>query len=159
MEELDFPFKDENQADDLLISLFNKRRDEGRVPEVGPLKISVKTACCYLDKNYNLLNLCKALDNLMMYKGVIDEKGFPVIEKTKIESIKYTKVDNEILVKNSKKNNNFFNSINVLVKIRKDKNINLMIFTNGRITCTGSLYDDDGYNYGSRITSPYYLLY
>ena len=62
----------------------------------------------------------------------------------------YTKTEEEgssgILVKNSKSNNNFYNSICITVCIRENKNINLMIFTNGRITCTGSKNDDDGYN-------------
>jgi TATA-box binding protein (TBP) (component of TFIID and TFIIIB) len=68
-----------------------------------------------------------------------------------IKTVNYTKVetdidDDKILVKNSKSNNNFYNSICFSINIRENKNINLMIFTNGRITCTGSKNDDDGLN-------------
>ena len=145
MEDFDIPFKEDNGNDDLILSFLKKTNvSEGRIPEVGPLKISVKTACCYIDKEYDIKKLCVEIDNLLKNRNKIDKDGFRIGKKTRIQEIKYTKDNDQILVKNSKKNKNFFNSVNIKVKIRDDKDINLMIFTNGRMTCTGSLHDSDG---------------
>lgn len=145
MEDFDIPFKEDNGNEDLILSFLKKSKlEEGRIPEVGPLKISVKTACCYIDKEYDIKRLCGEVDNLLKNRNKIDKDGFRVGKKTRIQEIKYTKENDQILVKNSKKNKNFFNSVNIKVNLRENKDINLMIFTNGRITCTGSLYDSDG---------------
>ena len=107
------------------------------IPEAHSLNISVKTACCYINVIYNMKLMCRKLE---------EKIGTPDFL---IKSINYTKVetdniDDKILVKNSKLNNNFYNSICISVQIRDNKYINLMIFTNGRITCTGSKNDNDG---------------
>lgn len=147
MEDFDFdiPFKEETGNEDYILSFLRKNKVETKeIPPVGELKISVKTACCYIDKQYDIKKLCVEVDNLLKNRNKIDKDGFRIGKKTRIQEIRYTKEDDQILVKNSKKNKNFFNSVNIKVNVRENKDINLMIFTNGRITCTGSLYDSDG---------------
>ena len=124
--------------EEMLLSILEKKSKKTiDLPEVGCLNISVKTACCYIDKIYNIKKMAQIIEQKIK------------IDNSKIKAINYTKTEEEgssgILVKNSKSNNNFYNSICLTVCIRENKNINLMIFTNGRITCTGSKNDDDGF--------------
>jgi TATA-box binding protein (TBP) (component of TFIID and TFIIIB) len=127
----------EDEEDMLLSILEKKNKKKIELPEVGFLNISVKTACCYIDKTYNIKKMAQSIEEKIKKDSSI------------LKAINYTKTEEEgasgILVKNSKSNNNFYNSICITVCIRENKNINLMIFTNGRITCTGSKNDDDGY--------------
>jgi len=137
-----------NEAENILLSILEKKNtDEMDIPPVGELNISVKTACCYINKSYNIKKMCMKFEEILKKYNSIDADGHRMGENTCIKSINYTKADETeegILVKNSKANNNFYNSICISIKIRQDKCINLMIFTNGRITCTGSQQDDDG---------------
>ena len=137
------------EAEDILISIMEKNKsNSNEIPNFGELNISVKTACCYINKPYNIKKMCKKLEDMLKKFNTINEDGERKGIGSVIKSINYTKVDSSeegIIVKNSKANNNFYNSICISVKIREDKCINLMIFTNGRITCTGSKNDDDGY--------------
>jgi TATA-box binding protein (TBP) (component of TFIID and TFIIIB) len=124
--------------EELLLSILEKKcKKKIELPEVGSLNISVKTACCYIDKIYNIKKMAQSIEKKIKNDCSI------------LKAINYTKTEEEgasgILVKNSKSNNNFYNSICITVCIRENKNINLMIFTNGRITCTGAKNDDDGY--------------
>jgi TATA-box binding protein (TBP) (component of TFIID and TFIIIB) len=127
-----------NQHEEMMMRiLLRKKNNPVDIPEAQSLNISVKTACCYINVKYNMKLMCRKLEEK------VGTPNFP------IKTINYTKVetdviDDKILVKNSKLNNNFYNSICISVKIRENKCINLMIFTNGRITCTGSKNDDDG---------------
>jgi TATA-box binding protein (TBP) (component of TFIID and TFIIIB) len=127
-----------NQHEEMMMRiLLRKKNNPVDIPEAHSLNISVKTACCYINVKYNMKLMCRKLEEKV---GTLD---FP------IKTVNYTKVetdivDDKILVKNSKLNNNFYNSICISVQIREKKCINLMIFTNGRITCTGSKNDDDG---------------
>ena len=137
---MEFPiFNIINEDDEeMLLSILEKKSKKTiDLPEVGCLNISVKTACCYIDKIYNIKKMAQIIEQKIK------------IDNSKIKAINYTKTEEEgssgILVKNSKSNNNFYNSICLTVCIRENKNINLMIFTNGRITCTGSKNDDDGF--------------
>ena len=136
------------EAEDILISILEKNKNNSIiVPSAANLNISVKTACCYINKPYNIKKMCMKLETMLKKYNTINEDGERQGESSCIKSINYTKVDSTeegIIVKNSKANNNFYNSICISVKIREDKCINLMIFTNGRITCTGSKQDNDG---------------
>ena len=135
-------------AEDILLSILEKRNhSKNEIPGVGNLNISVKTACCYINQSYNIKKMCMKFEEMLKKHNTINDDGERQGIGTVIKSINYTKADETedgILVKNSKANNNFYNSICISVKIRQDKFINLMIFTNGRITCTGSKNDDDG---------------
>ena len=142
-----------NEIENVLISVLEKNKSVTEIPKEGSLNISVKTACCSISKKYNIKKMCVKLEEMLKNYNTISPDGTRKGEYTPINSIDYTKIsgkdeegDNEegILVKNSKANNNFYNSISISVRIRADKCINLMIFTNGRITCTGSKNDDDG---------------
>jgi len=136
-----------NDTEELLLSILDKNKiTKKEMPPVGDLNISVKTACCYIDKKYNIKKLTQYIEKLIKDCNTFNSQGKAKHKKTPITSINYTKTtdDDGILVKNSKANNNFYNSICISVQVREDKNINLMIFTNGRITCTGSKNDDDG---------------
>ena len=137
---MEFPnYNTINDAEEeMLLSILEKKNKKiCELPIFGGLNISVKTACCYIDKLYNIKKMAQYIEQKIK------------IDNSKIKAINYTKTDEEgssgILVKNSKSNNNFYNSICMTVNIRENKNINLMIFTNGRITCTGSKNDDDGF--------------
>ena len=149
---MDFPtpsFVDINSIKDsesLLLSILEKNsKNIINIPPVGQLNISVKTACCFIDKKYDIKKMAQKVDELLKDYNTFTPDGKRKVSDSPIIAINYTKdSDNDIVVKNSKTNNNFYNSICVTVKIRDDKNINLMIFTNGRITCTGSKNDDDG---------------
>jgi len=136
-------------AEDILISILEKNKNCGEeAPPAAELNISVKTACCYINKPYNIKKMCMKLEENLKKFNTFNEDGERLGIGSVIKSINYTKVDSSeegIIVKNSKSNNNFYNSICISIKIRKDKCINLMIFTNGRITCTGSKNDDDGF--------------
>jgi len=136
------------KVENILLSILGKREEvSSDPPQEGELNISVKTACCYIDKPYNIKKMCMKLEEKIKNYNTIGDDGLRKGKISAIKDVKYTKVDDEedgILVKNSKANNNFYNSISIPVKIRQDKTINLMIFTNGRITCTGSKNDDDG---------------
>lgn len=135
-------------AEDILLSILRKpKMDPSEIPPVGELNISVKTACCHINKSYNIKKMCVKIEEMLKKHNTISEEGERKGIGSVIKSVNYTKVDSTeegIIVKNSKANNNFYNSICISVKIRQDKCINLMIFTNGRITCTGSKQDDDG---------------
>lgn len=137
-----------NDTEEILLSILEKNKITNKeIPQVGNLNISVKTACCYIDKKYNIKKLTQYIEKLIKDCNTIKSNGKPKHPKTPIQSINYTKnldEDDGILVKNSKANNNFYNSICISVAVRENKNINLMIFTNGCITCTGSKNDDDG---------------
>lgn len=137
--EPDFIDKINENEEMMLRILMRKKENPKNIPDANPLKISVKTACCYINVKYNMKQMCRKLEERL------GELNNP------IKTVNYTKVetdidDDKILVKNSKSNNNFYNSICISINIRENKNINLMIFTNGRITCTGSKNDDDGLN-------------
>jgi TATA-box binding protein (TBP) (component of TFIID and TFIIIB) len=137
--EPDFIDKINENEEMMLRILMRKKENPKNIPSAHPLKISVKTACCYINVKYNMKQMCRKLEERL---GEVNNP---------IKTINYTKVetdidDDKILVKNSKSNNNFYNSICISINIRENKNINLMIFTNGRITCTGSKNDDDGLN-------------
>lgn len=135
-------------AEDILLSILEKRNDSNlELPPVGELNISVKTACCYINQPYNIKKMCFKIEEMLKKYNTFNDDGERKGIGSVIKSINYTKADESeegIIVKNSKANNNFYNSICISVKIRQDKLINLMIFTNGRITCTGSKNDDDG---------------
>lgn len=135
-------------AEDILLSILEKDKPTTLdVPSAGELNISVKTACCYINQPYNIKKMCVKMEEMLKKFNTVNENGERQGIGSVIKSISYTKVDSTedgIIVKNSKSNNNFYNSICISVKIRQDKCINLMIFTNGRITCTGSKKDDDG---------------
>jgi len=141
-----------DEIENMLLSILSKNTQKvSEVPKEGELNISVKTACCYIDRPYNIKKMCVKIEDLLKNYNTITADGERKGPYTPIKSINYTKVDNPdnleeggILVKNSKANNNFYNSICISVKIRQEKCINLMIFTNGKITCTGSKNDDDG---------------
>lgn len=131
-----------NKNEEMLLSILEKQNINNiELPLVGELKISVKTACCFIDQPYHIKKMAQKIEKVINDTDR-QKEVMPLI------SIKYTKTTDEadegILVKNSKANNNFYNSICISVNIRENKNINLMIFTNGRITCTGSKNDDDG---------------
>jgi len=137
---MDFPIYNtiNDDEEEMLLSILEKKsKKKIELPEVGCLNISVKTACCYIDKIYNIKKMAQSIEQKIKKDSSI------------LKAINYTKTEEEgasgILVKNSKSNNNFYNSICITVCIRENKNINLMIFTNGRITCTGAKNDDDGY--------------
>ena len=137
--EPDFIDKINENEEMMLRILMRKKENPKNIPDAHPLKISVKTACCYINVKYNMKLMCRKLEERL---GEVNNP---------IKTVNYTKVetdidDDKILVKNSKSNNNFYNSICFSINIRENKNINLMIFTNGRITCTGSKNDDDGLN-------------
>ncbi len=137
--EPDFIDKINKNEEMMLRILMRKKENPKNIPDAHPLKISVKTACCYINVKYNMKLMCRKLEEKL---GEVNNP---------IKTVNYTKVetdidDDKILVKNSKSNNNFYNSICFSINIRENKNINLMIFTNGRITCTGSKNDDDGLN-------------
>jgi len=136
-------------AEDILISILEKNKNcSDEVPKAAELNISVKTACCYINVPYNIKKMCFKLEESLKKFNTFNEEGERQGPGSVIKSINYTKADateDGILVKNSKANNNFYNSICISIRIRQDKCINLMIFTNGRITCTGSKNDDDGY--------------
>ena len=135
-----------NDSEKLLLSILEKNSGKiSSIPSVGNLNISVKTACCHINKNYNIKKMAQKIDGLLKEYNTFTSDGKRKNKNSPIIGINYTKdSEDDILVKNSKANNNFYNSICVTVKIRDDKNINLMIFTNGRITCTGSKNDNDG---------------
>jgi len=135
-------FNQINDSEEMLLSILDKNNFKNNIlPLVGELNISVKTACCYIDQSYHIKKMAQIIEKIINNQD--KKEDFPLI------AINYTKTTEEgdggILVKNSKANNNFYNSICITVKIRENKNINLMIFTNGRITCTGSKNDDDGF--------------
>lgn len=137
--EPDFVDKINENEEMMLRILMRKKENPKNIPNAHSLNISVKTACCYINVKYNMKQMCRKLEERL------GEPNYP------IKTVNYTKVetdidDDKILVKNSKSNNNFYNSICISINIRENKNINLMIFTNGRITCTGSKNDDDGLN-------------
>ena len=136
-------------AEPILMKILEKNQLLNKtMPEVGELNISVKTACCCIDKPYNIKKLTQKVEKLIKDSQTFKSDGKRVGKKTPIKAIKFTKTDDTdeqgILVKNSKANSNFYNSVSISVEIRKEKCINLMIFTNGRITCTGSKEDNDG---------------
>lgn len=135
-------FNQINDSEEMLLSILEKNNFKNNIlPLVGELNISVKTACCHIDQSYHIKKMAQVIEKII--NNPDKKEDFPLI------AINYTKTTEEgdggILVKNSKANNNFYNSICITVKIRENKNINLMIFTNGRITCTGSKNDDDGF--------------
>ena len=117
---------------------------EDYVPRHSELQISVKTATCNLNVSYDIPMLCKEIDDLLKNRNKINSDGKRKGGYTHIQNVIYTKIDKNILTKNSKSNNNFFNSISIVVNIREKKNINLKLFTNGKITCTGCKFDEDG---------------
>lgn len=136
-----------DKNEDFLLSILKKKDTvEVNIPKHSKINISTKTANCRINANFNIKNMCKEIDNLLKNKNKVDSNGKRKVIKSNITKIKYSKTsDNkDILVKNSKINNNFFNSITVGVNIRQDKDICLMIFTNGLITCTGCKNDEDG---------------
>jgi len=136
------------EAEEIILSILKKHKNKlSDIPECGELNISVKTACCYINKKYDIKKMCVKLEEMLKNYNTINPDGTRKGQSSMIKKITYTKDEtdeNGILVKNSKANNNFYNSISISVKIRQDKLINLMIFTNGRITCTGAKHDDDG---------------
>lgn len=155
VETIDFPvpnfvdMKKIEEAEPILMNILEKKQLLSKVmPEVGELNISVKTACCSFDAPYNIKKLTQYVEQLIKDSKTLRADGKRVGKKTPIKGIKFTKTDDTeeegILVKNSKANSNFYNSVSISVEIRPEKCINLMIFTNGRITCTGSKEDNDG---------------
>ena len=137
--------KNKDKEELLLYILRNKNISSGEnIPRHCELQISVKTATCNLNIFYNIPKLCQEIDNLLKNRNKITADGKRKGGPTHIQNIKYSKVDKNILTKNSKSNNNFFNSISIVINIREKKNINLKLFTNGKITCTGCKFDEDG---------------
>lgn len=146
-------FEESSDVEDILMSVFEKKSVKEEIPKEGELKISVKTACCSINKKYNIKKMCAKMEEVLNNYSTITPEGKRNGPFTPITKIDYTKIENTnqefageegILVRNSRANNNFYNSICISIAIRPEKNINLMIFTNGSITCTGSKKDNDG---------------
>lgn len=160
MSETEFPepFLENEDIDDekekLLLSILKKRNDVSEqkdYPPPGPIKISVKTANATINKKTHIPLLCEKINYILSNRNKVSSTGKRKFLGSKIIGIKYTskKSDNKndkekIIIKNSKSNENFYNSIEIIMKIREDKNINLKYFTNGKITCTGCKEDTDG---------------
>lgn len=134
------------EKENLLLYILRNRTitNDNYIPRQGELQISVKTATCNLNVSYDIPTLCKEIDNLLKNRNKINSDGKRKGSPTHIQNVIYSKIDKDILTKNSKSNNNFFNSISIVINIREKKNINLKLFTNGKITCTGCKYDEDG---------------
>jgi len=154
------PVFEENELDsdkeELLLSLLKKRQvilDKESLPSPEPLKISVKTATCSINKKTHIQILCEKINYILSNKNKVDSNGKRKFLGSKIVNIKYTLAKKniqsekeEIIIKNSKSNENFYNSVEIIINVREGKNINLKYFTNGRLTCTGCKEDDDGSN-------------
>lgn len=126
-------------------SLLDDREIECVMNPTEP-ETSVQTACCDIGITLNTINLCKVIDGIISRKNLIKRNG-EFVEKTNFHSIEYTRSKddtNEIIIKNSKENTNFFNSIEIVYEISQDQKISLRIFTDQHITCTGCKNENDG---------------
>ena len=52
-----------DEEEEILLSILEKKiRKKIELPEVGCLNISVKTACCYIDKIYNIKKMAQSIE-------------------------------------------------------------------------------------------------
>ena len=162
MSEFEFPEifpenSDMNQEEEEKLMLILKQRQKEpemtSLPKPGEIKISVKTSNGLINKKTHIPLLCEKINYILANKNKVTSTGKRKFLGSRIIKIKYSKKkvksgeEDEIIIKNSKSNENFYNSVEIIMKIREDKNINLKYFTNGNITCTGCKQDNDGLNH------------
>jgi len=99
-----------------------------------PPRISVQVACCSVNVHINTDELVKLVNSIADSKNIVDKEG----NRLNIES-GFTK-----RIENNPEKNSFRNSKEVVYQISKEKILNLKIFGEGKITCSGIKNIEDG---------------
>jgi TATA-box binding protein (TBP) (component of TFIID and TFIIIB) len=140
MSEFEFPetfpenFDMDQKEEEKLMLILKQRQKEPEMtslPKPGEIKISVKTSNGVINKKTHIPLLCEKINYILANKNKVTSTG-----KRKFLGSRIIKI-----IKTSE---NFYNSVEIIMKIREDKNINLKYFKNGKITCTGCKEDNDG---------------
>lgn len=111
----------------------NNNNTKKEIPNATPIHISVKSACCELNRKLNLNEMAKVIYNLMLVNNGPNYK---------FQGIEYKDIFKNNL-KNNESSSQFYNSCTVVVKI-SNRYVNLKLFTNGSISMTGCKDDEDG---------------
>jgi TATA-box binding protein (TBP) (component of TFIID and TFIIIB) len=104
--------------------------DLDRLPE--DVSISTMTITCKIDTQFNVTNIGKYID--LKHNGIIAVKHGNSDDKTTNRSLIFKR---QLSQKNKKKKKAFYNQATIIVKSKKDKKINIKLFSNGAIQMTG----------------------
>ena len=99
-----------------------------------PPRISVQVACCSVNVHINTDELVKLVNTIVGNKNIIDKDG----KRKDIDSGFIRKIEND------PDKNSFRNSKEIVYQISEDKILNLKIFGEGKITCSGIKDINDG---------------
>lgn len=128
--------KESLEIDDNLLKILKivkNNNNAKEIPEPSPIHISVKSACCELNRKLDLTEIAKVIYNLMLVNNGPNYK---------FQGIEYKDIFKNNL-KDEEGSSQFYNSCTVVVKI-SNRYVNLKLFTNGSISMTGCKDDEDG---------------
>ena len=145
------------------IEMLNNKKNIGKVPEPTKLRISTRSATCSLSCQVDLIKLCKIVtknivNNILLKKNEkflikgICMKNLVLVSMKKHKKFKMSNINvenyEEILSKlDNGVREHFYNQCTIIVKPDETRRpVNIKLFSNGSVSMTGCLYNEDGYD-------------